>query len=378
MVDGLSVLFLTRFTQLNAYTRYRVSQYVPFLERAGVRCVVDSLFPDSYITRTYAAVSRSRALLTLAPWMSVWLARRLWLLLHETSRFDVVCLQYEALPYFPLVCERLLFRSGRRVVVDFDDAISVNYEEHKNPVLRRLLRSKIAGIVSMSHSVTTANRHLAEWAMQHNSNVTTIPNSVDLKKYSFGARQPCEGRRPVIGWIGTPITAKYLRLLERPLRLLRQRHDFVLKVIGAPGFTMEGLDVRAVPWSEASEVGELRCCDIGVMPLPDDAWARGKSALKVIQYLAAGVAAVASPVGANADVLTDGQNGLLAATDEQWAAKLALLIEDRTYRDRLATAGRQTVEERFSLQANAPRLVKVLKLAATSPRGAERGALADV
>ena len=144
---------------------------------------------------------------------------------------------------------------------------------------------------------------------------------------------------------------------------MRERHQFILQVIGAPGFTMEGVDVLAHAWSEAREVADLQSCDIGIMPLPDDPWARGKSALKLIQYLAAGLAAVASPVGANCDVLTDGEDGLFAATDEAWVERLTLLIERPAYRERLAAAGRRTAERQFSLQANAPRFVEVMRRA---------------
>ncbi|MDQ5851135.1 MAG: glycosyltransferase family 4 protein [Chloroflexota bacterium] len=250
--------------------------------------------------------------------------------------------------------------------MDYDDPINLNYEQHSNRLLRSMLRSKIPGIVSRSCQVVAGNRLLAEWTAQFNPNVTIIPTSVDLRKYAADVPRRRAGEKPVIGWIGTPMTARYLRLLERPLRALRTRHDFVLKVIGAPNFTMEGIEVQAVPWSEATEVDELRTCDIGIMPIPDDPWARGKSALKLIQYLAAGVAAVASPVGANCDVLQESRNGLFAVTEEDWTEKLAALIERPAYREHLARAGRHTVEERFSLQGNAPRFTVILRQAAAT------------
>lgn len=362
------VLFLTRFTEASAYTRYRVCQYLPAARAAGFDCVVDALFPATYLARTYYGRSRRVALLGLAPRVGGWLARRVWSLLRARGRFDVIFLQYEALPYLPLALELALLRSGARLVVDFDDAVHLNYERHPSGTVRTLLGPKIAGLAAACHGVITANRHLADWARGHNPNVAVIPNAVDVRRYGGGPASGDAGRNAVVGWIGTPITAKYLRLIEGPLRALSARHDYTLKVIGAPGFRMDGVTVNAVPWAEATEADDLRACDVGIMPLPDDPWARGKSALKLLQYMAAGVAAVASPVGANCDVLTDGRDGLFAATDAEWVEKLSLLIRDAGYRRHLALAGRRTAEEQFSVEAAGAHLVGVLAAAAAAPR----------
>lgn len=366
------ILFLARFTNANAYTRYRVSQYLPYLREAGFECEVDTLFPAVYITRTYGGSSRRRALLHLAPRMVGWFARRIWFLLRARRKFDVVFLQYEAVPYLPLALERALLPRRARLVMDFDDAVHLNYEDHRSPIVRWLLGSKIAGLVSSSHAVITANQHLADWANRYNSKVTTITNAVDLRKYPVRRSNRDSAPEVVIGWIGTPVTTRFLRQIERPLKDLSKRYNFALKVIGAPHFTMNGVNVHAVAWSEATEVQELQACDIGIMPLPDDEWARGKSALKLIQYLAAGIAAVASPVGANCDVLSDGRDGLFAATEADWVQKIALLIEDPSYREGLAAEGRKTAESRFSIDTTAKHVLNVLRDAAMAEHG-ERG-----
>jgi glycosyltransferase involved in cell wall biosynthesis len=351
------ILFLTRFTAINAASRYRVLQYLPFLEDAGFRCTVRPLFPDAYINLIFREPARRRRQLRLYPLVAACLARRWWLLSRGLSQYQMVHVQYEALPFAPLFCEQSLYRDGRRVIVDFDDAVSLTYETHPNPLVRRLLMHKVPSIVARSRLVTVANRNLAEWARKFSRHVMTIPNSVDLRKYPpTPPRRRNEGP-PVIGWIGTPVTARFLKVVEEPLRQLSSRYDFVLKVIGAPRFRMEGVNVVAVPWNECTEVEELRTLDVGIMPLTDDPWSRGKSALKLIQYMASGVPAIASPVGANCEVLQDGINGFLAATDREWVEKLATLIEQRSERMRLASAGYRTVEERFSLQSSAPRLV---------------------
>lgn len=358
------LLFLTKYTALNAAVRYRAWQYRPFLEQAGFECTLVPLFPSKYLHRLYGANSRRQALLGMVPLVSLALARRWWFVTRDLSRYDVVFLQYEALPYLPLFVERVLFGNNTNVVVDYDDAVHLTYQQHRNPAVRRLLGAKLPGIVAHSRQVIVANSNLADWASRFNPNVTIIPNSLDLSLYSPRVEPLTAPSQPVIGWIGTPVTAPYLQALSRPLRALRERHDFVLKVIGAPSFTMEGVDVRAIAWDESSEVDELRSCDIGIMPLPDDPWARGKSALKLIQYLAVGVAAVASPVGANREVLRDGENGFLALTEDEWVDRLETLIVNPLLRERVARAGRQTAERRFSLHTNAPRFVDTMHRAA--------------
>lgn len=359
-------LFLTKYDRRGASSRYRVYQYLPLLEQAGFEGVVRPLFSDAYLQRIYSDRPRWRQQVSQAPAIIGALTRRWWLLLRKISDCDVIFVQYEALPYLPFAWEKKMFTSGSPVVVDYDDAVHLNYEQHRNPLVRRILRSKVSGIVTRSRQVITGNRYLAEWATRFNSNVTVIPTSVDLRKYPLGTIARPANAKPVIGWIGTPITAKYLKLLERPLRALRTRTDFVLKVIGAPDFGMDGIEIVHVRWKESTEVDELRTCDIGVMPIPDEPWGYGKSALKLIQYLAAGVAAVASPVGANCDVVKEGENGLLARTESDWIEKLALLIEQPALRRQLTQTGRHTVEERFSLQANAPRFADVLRRATSA------------
>jgi glycosyltransferase involved in cell wall biosynthesis len=350
------VLLLTKYTRLGASSRYRAYQYLPYLEREGFACEARPLLPDCYLGALYGN-GRSRGG-RLAGAVAC-LARRWLVIVREAARFDAVYLEYEALPYVPLSFEQALYRCGTPVVVDYDDAIYLNYAGHRNPLVRRLLGAKIPGVAGRSRHVIAGNRALAEWARAYNPCVSLIPTSVDLRKYAAGPADRPAGRKPVLGWIGTPVTSAFLRALHEPLLRLRRRHDFMLKVIGAPGFTLEGVDMAAVPWSEEREAQELAACDVGVMPIPDTDWGRGKCALKLIQYLAAGVPAVASAVGANCDVVRDGENGFLAATDDEWADKLDLLLSDPARRRRFADAGRETVAAEYSLEVNAPRFVHV-------------------
>lgn len=357
------VLLLTKYGSIGASSRYRFYQYLDQIHRAGFETTVQALFPDSYLQTRLSEWSEGGRLVDLG-WQTVAaLVRRWWTILRAAADFDVIFLQYEALPYLPFICEEALFNSGRPVVVDYDDAVGQAYEQSPNPVLRTLLGPKIPAIIARSRSVIVGNASLGDWAQQFTTNLTVVPTSIDLCRYPWDGQVRPIQRVPVIGWIGTPATSRSLRALESPLRALRQRHDFVLKVIGAPDFVMQGVEVVAVPWSQAREVDDLQTLDIGVMPVADDIWGRGKSALKLVQYLAAGVPAVGSPVGANCDVLGNEEAGLLASSAREWTEKLAQLLETTELRRTLVHAGRRRVEQHYSIQVNGPILTDVLQAA---------------
>jgi glycosyltransferase involved in cell wall biosynthesis len=191
--------------------------------------------------------------------------------------------------------------------------------------------------------------------------VVVIPTAIDAQR--FCPRQaPRPDGPPIIGWIGSPSTTYYLERLLPVVRRLRQRHAFEFKVIGAGGrFQTNGLAMTCLPWRLEREVEDVQSLDIGIYPLPDDAWALGKGGFKTIQYMSAGIPVVASPVGVNRQIIRDGENGLLASTEEEWVRALSRLLEDADLRRRLGQAGRQTVLERYSTAVHAPQLSALLQ-----------------
>ena len=173
--------------------------------------------------------------------------------------------------------------------------------------------------------------------------------------------------RPRIVWIGSPSTTQYLSMLAQPLARLAQDQPFVLRVIGASTLRMPGVDVEMMDWSERTESTAINTCDIGVMPLAETHWEQGKCAYKLIQYMACALPTVASPVGANFDVTLEGETGYFARTDDDWIARLGALLRDPLLRSKLGNAGRARVEECYSLQRTAPRLITLLRQAAEMP-----------
>jgi glycosyltransferase involved in cell wall biosynthesis len=330
---AMKVLFFVRGAD-EVSVRFRVHQYLPHLGRRGVAAKVIEL-------RTTSAER----------WRSVRSARA----------FDAVVVHRAFLNPIELA---LLRRCARRWLYDFDDAILF-----RDSAGRRFgswqRRLRFARMVRHADAVTAGSRYLADWAARYNRRVTVLPTGVDPAEYRPTAVIPAS--RPVIGWIGTRINLMYLHAVVPALqRVARQRPDVTLKVVSDGTFEVPGVTVVNQPWTRAGEAEELAGFTAGIMPLPDDPWTRGKCGVKILQYLAAGVPVVCSPVGANRDIVAHGHNGYFATSEEQWVARLDELLVDAGLRARFAQAGRETIAARYSVATLADRLVAVLGGSASS------------
>jgi len=247
------------------------------------------------------------------------------------------------------------------MIFDFDDAVFIPYVSPSNGHLSRLkFPGKTRAICRLSSHVMAGNRYLAEYARRVNPNVTVIPTTIDTDKYLPESSKP-ESPAPVIGWSGSFSTVQHLNILRAPLRRLAAREKFRLRIVGAPDYRLDGVEVESVPWRSRTEIEDLRVIDIGMMPLPDDDWSRGKCGLKALQYMALGIPAICSPVGVNSDIIRDGVNGFLASTEDDWVEKLATLLRSAELRKRFGLAGRRTVESRYSARSQVPRVLEIFK-----------------
>jgi len=358
----MRVLFLTPNPPEDAVTRHRVLNYFPLLRNSGIRPTL--LFLMS--RQLYANKNRQDwpGVLLKSALLLADLVRRL-VTLPSLRDYDVVFFQREVFPFFTPLIEQIARRLNPRLIFDFDDAVFTQptYGWHWRDLLRNPAR--VADVVRLSAHVIAGNTYLADYARQFNSRVTVVPTTIDTDCYRV--RTWSDGRRPVtIGWIGSWNTTESVRLLDSVFRELHARgHEFLLKLVGAKN--LDTLDFGPVPtvrrlWNVADEMAELQSFDIGIMPLKDTPWDRGKCGFKILQYMAVGVPAVASPVGASEEIIVDGENGYLASSPEDWIDKLALLIEDQDLRRQVGARGRTTVEERYSVQVVAPELLRVLQM----------------
>jgi len=352
---GCSLLLLSRYERKGPSSRVRHYNYLPALREAGFDVTVAPLLTDAYLDSLFRGERAGVGMLLKC------YARRLRHLI-DARRYDLIWVEKEALPWLPARIERAFF-GDRPVIIDYDDPWFIRYAGHPNVLVRALLGHKMEALVAQAEAVTAGSRVIADWARAAPARrVVEMPSVVDTALYPV---EPLPTEGPfTIGWIGTLKNEPFLQLIAEPLRQLTARFGARLRVIGGSGrFDLPGVAIDRVAWSEATEVQELARCHVGVMPLTDGDWERGKCGYKLVQYMAAGRAAVASPVGPNATIVVHGKTGFVAATAEEWVTALAELATDRARAQAMGQAARRRIEGSYSLDAMAPRLVELLNSA---------------
>ena len=346
------ILLLSRYTRLGASSRLRFFQYLPYLEKKGFLVTIRPFFGDNYLAGLYDGKMPVFSVL------KSYITRVITML--GAQRFDAIWMEAELLRWFPAWVEEALFPSDVPLVVDYDDAIFHWYETQRFPGVSRLLGQKINRIMARADLVIVGNDYLCNYAHSAGSRrIEKVPTVVDADHYFVAARDV--SRRLTVGWIGTPVTAKFLFHIAEALRTIVNIYGVSIVAVGAKPQQLHGLPVEVRPWQESTEVAEIQDFDIGVMPLPDNSYERGKCGYKLIQYMACGKPVVASPVGVNTEIVRHGENGFLATTSDEWIDALSLLLEDPNLRFRMGQAGRSMVESDYSMQVQAPRLEGMLR-----------------
>jgi len=355
MPEPIRVLLLTKYDRLGASSRLRFYQYIPYLQTAGIRVTAAPLLSNDYIEALYAG--RPKDVPTLA---TAYLKR-----LRHIARsrgFDLLWMEGELLPWLPAWIESALSRLGVRYVADYDDAVFHRYDLRRSAMIRALLGRKIDSIMRGAAAVTVGNDYLADRALRAGaSRVEYLPTAVDLRRYP--ARPEVEGASFTIGWIGTPVTARYLHLVQPALAALCREEGTRVRLVGSGPVDIDQVRPEIVPWSEDAEASEIQRFSVGVMPLPAEPWERGKCGYKLIQYMACGRPVVASPVGINRKIVHHGVNGFLAETTDEWVHALGTLRDDPGLRRAMGSAGRALVESEYCTKVTAPRLLEVLMTA---------------
>lgn len=365
----MRVLFLTSYSRRGGSSRYMVYDYLEYYKQAGIECVVSPLFDDHYFD--FGVVERPTGPAEIVGHSSYFVSRVLNRLRYvlTSSQYDLVAFEKELLPYFPYGFEVLLRRLQPKTIVLFDDATYVYYRQHPYRLVRFLCHQKIERIMRTTAHVIVWNQQLGRYAHQFNPNVSVVNSGIDLRRYRIKNCQDGKGsggQQTVIGWIGAPANFPYLHALEDAFRELSNSYDVEFRVISSQDYVSPNIRTVNTPWSIETEVDSLLSLDIGVMPLLDDDWTRGKSGAKAIQYMGVGVPVVSSAVGVAMDLIQDGVNGFLATSTQEWVDKLGRLIENPSLRREMGLQGRQTVETAYSIQAVAPRLIKILRQVGTS------------
>jgi glycosyltransferase involved in cell wall biosynthesis len=347
-------------------------QYLPLLQSHGIHCTVSPLLDDAYLARRFQVGYSSFGIIARKLGRDILgaLLRRTKAVLSSV-RYDLVILHMEAFPWVPPFFEDYLCRCKVPYVYDYDDAVFHNYDQHSRPMVRRVLGGKIRRVIAGAACVFAGSRYLADYARQTNPVVHLMPTVIDLNRYPYPRPSPPANRPFTVGWIGSPFAAEaHLRLVEAPLsQFCKDRGARFVTVGAGPRCPLSFDTMEQRPWSEETEVAEVAQFDVGIMPVRDGPFERGKCGFKLIQYMACGIPVIASPVGENCAVVEDGVNGFLADTPAEWRHALEILHRNAALREQMGAAGRRKVETSYCVQVTGPRLTTVLHdLLARTPR----------
>ena len=335
--------------------RYRFEQYIPYLQSKGWVCEQFYLI-SKWDDRFYYAQGKA----LIKAFIAIKVTCKLLVRLYFGRRTDVCFIQREAYMMGTSFFEKQ-FTKRSKLIYDFDDSIWMNTVSKSNRVFSFLKNAKkVNRIIRFSDQVIVGNSYLADYARQFNENVRVIPSTIDTAVYT--SKDIANDSVIVIGWSGSFSTIEHFKTIEPVLFKLKQHYGSQVRfmVIGDESYFNPNLNISGVAWNADSEVSDLHKMDIGIMPLPDDEWTRGKCAMKGLQYMGAGIPTVMSPVGVNSQVIQDGENGFLASTDEEWFLKLSALIDSIELRKKMAAMGRETIEKNFSVKANASLYLETL------------------
>jgi glycosyltransferase involved in cell wall biosynthesis len=353
----MRLLFLISGRQIPS-SRFRILQFIAHLQARGHTPVVAASRPPKY--RGWPVLGNRlsqfpRVLFRLADLGRAW-----------RGKFDVVVLERELFSGSgSWRMEHWFRRLAQSVVLDVDDGLHLDHPR------------KFAALATMADVVVVGNRLLADQAALHNPHAVVVPTVVDTDRYRPREAAAAAGGPLVLGWTGTAANIPYLAPILPALRQVARKRSVELRVIAERdaellALDLTGIPVRFQPWREATEAEDLLGFDIGLMPLASDPWSRAKCGLKVLQYMACGIPALASPVGVNTEIIQDGDNGLLADGPQTWADHLWRLAADPALRARLGAAGRRTVENRYSIHTALPLLERAYEDAAQRGRARKR------
>lgn len=349
----IKILILTKYTRKGPSSRVRFLNYRPYLEKDGYYFKERPFFDDDYIINIY-----DNKRLNVFKLLYYYI-RRIYALITQL-KYDLIWLEGECFPWLPFFIEKLFLWKG--VVVDYDDAIFHKYDHSSSLLVRTVLSQKIPLLMKNASHVIVANKYLAKKALgSRENNIHLIPTTVDLNKYKNFSKKTNNEKRVIIGWIGNTNTIKYLENISNTIISLRSKVEFDLYIVGAKSKILQECGAKFFEWTEKDEIDLISMFDIGIMPLNDSPWEKGKSGYKLIQYMACQKPVVASPIGANIDIVSHQKDGFLAQTPDEWIFYLEMLILNSDLRERFGSNGYIKVCELYNTSLYTKKLIKIFK-----------------
>lgn len=330
--------------------RFRFEQYVTYLRANGHIVVQSPIISDAEDIYTQSSGDFLRKIKMAIRSISIRIKDS-----FKCRGFDIVFIYREALYFGPPIFERLMHSLGLRTILDFDDAIWLYGESNANSI-KNLIRNtqKTSELVGLVNLVIVGNNYLANYCKSNGcNNVIVIPTTIDTEEYSPSPKNKPLGSPIVIGWSGSKSTIKHFELSLPFLKQIKLKYGPVVEfcVYGDEDYYSPELNLQGKPWCKNTEINDLNYIDIGIMPLNDNEWTRGKCGLKGLQYMALEIPTLMSPVGANLEIIQHGINGYLPSNNTEWVKHLSDLIESEELRVQLGKAARMTVRERYSYES---------------------------
>jgi glycosyltransferase involved in cell wall biosynthesis len=340
----MKIIYYTRYEELGASSRYRSIQYFPLLEQEGHTVVHRPLLSNKYlIQKSNGATSFIGILIAYS--------KRLLSIMFEIWRFDVAVIEKELFPYLPAFSEFPIRYFRTKIVYDFDDAVWHNYDPSSDRSNLLNLERKIPKLLNLSDAVIVGSRYIEDYCRQSAvDRVTRIPTVVSGKVYgpsSSKVDKDCD-----IVWIGSGSTSFHILSLKNVLVRLYSEMKITVRLIGFSESLKDELPefVECLPWTSETEIELMASARIGIMPLEDNPFARGKCGFKLIQYMGLALPVVASPVGENCFIIQHGVNGFLAASEEDWYLALKQLLESNELRSAMGSASFETFSTEYTLE----------------------------
>ena len=350
----MRVLFWVPYPTEGASNRYRVEQYLPYLKEAGIEYCLRPFWSSSAFKILY----QNRYNLKKCYYFILGTISRIFDFLR-IARYGIVFIHREAFPIGGAIFEIVLSILKKPFIFDFDDAIFLPSVSKTNSFIERFKSfNKVVTIIKKSKHVIAGNSYLADFALRYNRFVSILPTVIDTDKYYPDYHKHSD--KVVVGWIGSVTTVYFLNILKNTFLHLSKQYPYItFKIVGG-NFSIKSIPcIISKRWTLKDEIEDLKTFDIGIMPMPDNEWTKGKCGFKAILYMSMAIPCVSSPVGVNKEIITDGVNGFLADKEDEWIKKLSLLIKDPSLRQKLGLAGRKTIEERYSVKVNAPKFLEL-------------------
>ena len=360
----MKVLALTKYSYEGPSSRYRFYHYRECLAEQNIFMTIEPFFTKSYFEMS---TKLQKSLIVLYAYL-----KRVVLIVKVLSfpkKYDLLLIEYELLPYFPALFEYLLDKRRVKYIVDYDDAVFHKYDMSQNVLIKKVLKNKIAKVMQYAKRVIVCNAYLEAYAKKYNAHTFRLPTVVLLDNYKkqMQTYHKEEGTF-VIGWVGSRTTSVYvLEILPTIEKFVKTYANVRFDLVGfdrtlLPKEESEKYHFNVIDWTEEREIANILAFDVGIMPLYDDAWSRGKCGFKLVQYMSCKKPVIASPVGMNCTLVKEGENGFLANTMQEWFDAFERLYLDKRLREKMAENNFHMIKSEYNHDMNCQRYSELIKM----------------